>query len=121
MRLKPTAIIFALACLGTSACTRSQSPRAGAAPAPLVTKLEVDNQAFLDMNIYVLRDGGARLRLGTATGNSKTTLTIPDMVMLSGATPLKFVADPIGGRRTSVSSSVIVNPGDIVTLRIPPG
>lgn len=121
MRLKPTAIIFALACLGTSACTRSQSPRAGAAAAPLITKLEVDNQAFLDMNIYVIRDGGARLRLGTALGNATTTLTIPESVMLSGGTPLKFLADPIGSRRTSVSSSIVVNHGDIVTLRIPPG
>lgn len=122
MRLQPIAVVFALACLGTSnACTRSPSARAGAAPAPVVTKLEVENQGFLDMNIYVMRDAGVRQRLGTATGNSKTTLTIPEAVMRIGATQLKFVADPIGGRRASVSSSIIVNPGDIVTLRIPPG
>lgn len=121
MRLKSTAVIFALACLGTSACTHTQSGRAGAPAAPAVTKLEVDNQGFLDMDVYVVREGGARQRLGTATGNAKTTLKIPESVMRIGATQLKFVADPIGGRRASVSSSIIVNPGDIVTLMIPPG
>lgn len=120
MRLKTSAVILAFACLGTStACSHPQSGQV--APAPAVTKLEVDNQGFLDMNIYVIRDGGARQRLGTATGNSQTTLTIPETVMLLGPTQLKFLADPIGGRRTSVSSSIIVNHGDIVTLRIPPG
>lgn len=120
MRLKTSAVILAFACLGTTvSCSHPKSGQAAAAPA--VTKLEVDNQGFLDMNIYVMRDGGARQRLGTAIGNSETTLTIPETVMRSGVTQLKFIADPIGGRRTSVSSSIIVNRGDIVTLRIPPG
>jgi hypothetical protein len=123
MRLKPTTIILALACLGiTSACSRSPAPNTGTAAAPVVTKLEVDNQGFLDMNIYVLRGpAGSRLRLGSASGSSKTTLTIPETVLLAGGTPLKFLADPIGGRRPSVSTTIVVNHGDVVTLRIPPG
>jgi hypothetical protein len=121
MRSKTFVAIYALACLGTtSACARFRSGSTGAAPAPVITRVEVDNRGYLDMNVYVMRDGGAQRRLGTALGNSTTTLTIPQ-TMLSGATSLKFLADPIGGRRTSVSSTIIVNPGDIVTLRIPSG
>ncbi|HEV2642397.1 MAG TPA: hypothetical protein VGT98_06810, partial [Candidatus Elarobacter sp.] len=83
------------------------------------TTLSVVNQAYLDMNVYVLRDGGQRIRLGTATGNQTTVLTIPSDVLF-GPTPLRFVADPIGGTRASVSTSILVNPGDQVEMRIPP-
>jgi hypothetical protein len=124
MRLKPLTLVLALGCLGAvSACTRSSSTNAGAPAAPVpVTTLEVTNQDFLDMDIYVISAPiGTRLRLGTARGNTTTKLTIPEGVLLSGGTPLKFLADPVGRTRTSVSSSIVVNRGDIVTLRIPPG
>lgn len=82
------------------------------------TRLRVDNQAFLDMTIYVYRNS-QRVRLGTATGNSVTRLTIPPN-MIFGATPLRFQADPIGGNRTPISSEITVAPGDEVVLTIPP-
>ena len=82
------------------------------------TVLQVDNQGFLDMAVYASRSG-QRIRLGTATGNSKTNFTIPPTIV-SGLTPLRFVADPIGGRRASVSQEITVAPGDTVVLTIPP-
>jgi hypothetical protein len=82
------------------------------------TVLQVDNQGFLDMSVYASRSG-QRIRLGIATGNSKTNLTIPPTIV-SGLTPLRFVADPIGGRRASVSQEITVAPGDTVVLTIPP-
>jgi hypothetical protein len=82
------------------------------------TVLQVDNQGFLDMAVYASRSG-QRIRLGTATGNSKTNFTIPPSIV-SGLTPLRFVADPIGGRRASVSQEITVAPGDTVVLTIPP-
>jgi hypothetical protein len=41
--------------------------------------------------------------------------------MVSGLTPLRFIADPIGGRRASVSQEITVSPGDTVVMTIPPG
>ena len=82
------------------------------------TRLRVENQAFLDMTIYVYRNS-QRVRLGTATGNSVTRLTIPPN-MIFGATPLRFQADPIGANRTPISSEITVTPGDEVVLTIPP-
>jgi hypothetical protein len=70
------------------------------------------------MNIYVYRSS-QRVRLGTATGNSVTRLTIPAN-LLFGATPLRFQADPIGGSRSPISSEITVAPGDEVVLTIPP-
>lgn len=108
-----------VACLAlASACSLNRNdPDEMAEPVP-PTKLRVDNQAFLDMTIYVYRSS-QRVRLGTATGNSVTRLTIPAN-MIFGATPLRFQADPIGGNRTPVSSEITVSPGDEVYLTIPP-
>lgn len=79
----------------------------------------VDNQALLDMTVYALR-GVQRIRLGTATGLSKTRFTIPRGIIF-GATPLRFLADPIGGNRTPVSEEITVSEGEEVVLTIPPG
>ena len=82
------------------------------------TIVQVDNQGFLDMTVYAARSS-QRVRLGIATGNGKTNFNIPSILM-SGLTALHFVADPIGGRRASVSQEITVAPGDTVVLTIPP-
>ena len=82
------------------------------------TIVQVDNQGFLDMAVYLVRSS-ERLRMGTATGNSKTDLRVP-VGIVSGLTPLRFIADPIGGNRASVSEEITVAPGDTVVLMIPP-
>ncbi|HEY3012070.1 MAG TPA: hypothetical protein VGJ36_04930 [Gemmatimonadales bacterium] len=80
--------------------------------------LQVENRSFADMVIYAV-SGAQRIRLGLATGNSTKSFTIPSS-LIRGATPLRFLADPIGGSRTPVSEEMIVQPGDIVSITIPP-
>ena len=87
--------------------------------APRRTVVRVDNLAFNDMTIYVLRGGAQRIRLGLAGGNRTTVLPIP-AYLITIPTPLRFIADPIGGNRGPVSSEITVNPGDEVVLQIPP-
>jgi hypothetical protein len=86
---------------------------------PLRTTIEVQNEDFNDMTVYVLANG-ARTRLGIAPGNKTTVLTIPDY-LLNGVPVMRFVADPIGGNRTPVSEEVNVNPGDQLVMVILPG
>ncbi len=102
-----------------AACS-SGSQADGDAPSPTVgpATLEVENRAFLDMTVYVL-DGAQRRRLGVATGNSTTHLSIPDYLIRGGSAPLRFLADPIGGQRLPVTESVLVVPGDTVEITIP--
>ncbi|HEY2067009.1 MAG TPA: hypothetical protein VGG84_13725 [Gemmatimonadaceae bacterium] len=100
-----------------AACSANQQPDPMAEPVP-PTRLRVENQAFLDMTVYVYRSS-QRIRLGVANGNSTTRFTIPSNLIF-GATPLRFQADPIGSNRTSVSQEITVTPGDEVTLTIPP-
>jgi hypothetical protein len=100
-----------------SACSMNKKEDEALEPVP-PTRLRVENQAFLDMTIYVFRSS-QRIRLGVASGNSTTRLTIPRNLVF-GATPLRFQADPIGASRTPISQEITVSPGDEVTLTIPP-
>jgi predicted small lipoprotein YifL len=81
------------------------------------TTVRVQNQNFLDMTIYVLRNS-QRVRLGTVGGVSTQVLTIPSNLIF-GATPLRFQADPVGATRTPTSFEITVSPGDQVQLIIP--
>ena len=98
----------------TACAGRSQDTGPEPASSAMV---QVENQGFTDMVIYAI-SGGQRIRLGLATGNSTKTFTVPRY--LTGAGPIRFLADPIGGNRTPVSEEMSVQPGDLVTLTIPP-
>jgi hypothetical protein len=99
-----------LACAGRS----SESDAKPTSPAVL----QVENRGFADMVIYAI-SGSQRTRLGIATGNSTKTFTIPN-TLFRGTGALRFLADPIGGDRTPISEEMAVQPGDILTLTIPP-
>ena len=99
----------------TACAGRSQDTGPGPASSAMV---QVQNQGFADMVIYAI-SGGQRVRLGLATGNSTKTFTVPRYLTV-GAGPIRFLADPIGGNRSPVSEEMTVQPGDLVTLTIPP-
>ena len=114
--MKIRSIVFALLFVVIPACNAMNR---GSANPDLTqpTVVQVDNQGFLDMTVYASRSG-ARVRLGIASGNSKTNLPIPSN-MMGGLTSLRFIADPIGGSRPSVSQEITVAPGDTVVMTIP--
>jgi hypothetical protein len=114
MRIKSLAL--ALVLLGAAGC-KTFSRGSGTADQNQTTVLQVDNQGFIDMDVFTLRSS-QRIRLGTAPGASKSNFIIPPS-LVSGLTPLRFIADPIGGRRPSVSQEITVAPGDTVVLTIP--
>lgn len=118
-RLRRSAVLAAAMCLSLAAgCASSNNdPEMEAEPVP-PTRLRVENQAFLDMTIYVYRSS-QRIRLGQAGGNSTTRFTIPSNIVF-GATTLRFQADPIGGNRRSISEEIQVSAGDEIVLTIPP-
>jgi hypothetical protein len=95
---------------------------AGRSRAPVdesaATYVRVTNQAFLDMNVYVL-SGGQRIRLGSVSSNQTVRLRLPARLIF-GATSLRFLADPVGSSRVSQSFDIVVSPGDEVVMTIPP-
>ncbi len=83
------------------------------------TRVRVENQAFLDMNVYVLTEGGGRQRLGTFTCNTSQEFVIPAYIV-GPANSVRFLCLPIGSNRAPISNSLSVQPGQTVTLTIPP-
>lgn len=109
-----SAMVAGLAFLAAACGPRNTEVGAMDAPA----MVEVDNRAFLDATVYVLRSG-QRIRLGTATGSSRTTFMLP-RGLLNGATQLSFLMDFVGSSRSPVSEDITVLPGDTVMLVVPP-
>ena len=106
-----------------TACARhaksENSPTAAPAPAPRVeTALQVENRSFLDVNIFLLRDGGQRYRIGTVTGLTTHIFMLRPELVLPGS-QLQFVIAPIGSLNRPLSEAVIANPGDVITLIVP--
>lgn len=81
--------------------------------------VRVDNRGYVDMTIYTLEGGTIRRRLGVASAVGSATFTIPASLVGQGR-EVQFLADPIGGARTSVSRRIFVRPGEEVRLMITP-
>ncbi len=78
--------------------------------------LTVDNQSFLDVDIFAVYLN-QRYRLGSVTATSRGTMTIPSDIVSVGRR-LRFLADPVGSSRTPISEEFFVQPGDTVSMLI---
>ena len=110
-------VLVALALL-VFACHRSnpdEAPSPADAPKADVTLL-VRNHHWLDINVYLLR-GNIRQRLGTVTGASERTFSIP-WARLVGQTGLRLIADPVGQSEELGEEAVGVRPGSVVEWTI---
>jgi len=99
-----------------TACHWMPPPGDPSAPPPPETTLQVTNQNYLDMTLYVT-NGTHRLRLGLVPGSTTRTFTIPPHLLLS-TSALGFQADPIGGNASSVSEAIQVRPGEHIGLTL---
>lgn len=79
----------------------------------------VDNQNFADMDVFLIRSSGQRIRLGMVPGLSQAILMLPPEYVTIGA-DLQFEVHPIGSRANSISERVSARPGDVIQLVIPP-
>ncbi|MDE0083860.1 MAG: hypothetical protein OXT72_14555 [Gammaproteobacteria bacterium] len=93
------------------ATSRSRAPRDGP------VEVRVENNAYLDMHIYVVYGPGQQRSLGMVTGLSRRTLVIPAQVIqtLSG---IQLLADPIGTDRGFLSQPILAYPGQRVRFTI---
>ena len=107
-------LITLLLALGGCSGRRGRGP---APPAGPRTTVRVENQNFLDMNIFVM-NGSQRIRLGTVSGVTTRVLTIPSNLIF-GSASLRFMADPVGSTRAPISQEITVRAGDEVLLTIP--
>lgn len=97
-----------------SACSRNKGteefyPRADPIP------VHVQNENFLDMNVFVVSSGVTR-RLGLVTGNSAADFKVA-WSLVNGQT-ISLTATPIGGRGSATSGSLNVAPGQMIDFKI---
>lgn len=116
MRGMRSGIGSALLALALAGCGGHQNVETGVPPGP--TTLEVDNESFNDMRIYVVQ-GGQRFRVGEVTGKNTAILKLPKS-LLPGFTRLRVEAVPIGANGHSITEEISVEPGDKLSLRILP-
>jgi hypothetical protein len=96
-----------------------ESVEGGASVAALPITVRIENLNYYDATIYVY-SGPHRQRLGNVTGLGTRTFTLP-RTLLTGATPGRFEVRHLARTRSRMSNSVMVNAGDEVHVRIPPG
>lgn len=75
-------------------------------------KVEIDNRNYSDMSIYLI-DNGLRVRVGSAPGLSKTTLSLPAGSRRANWR-VRLLADPIGGSAAIRTPTLLVAPGQNV-------
>ena len=93
------------------ASTRTRAARDG----PI--EVRVENNAYLDMHVYVIYAAGQQRSIGMVTGLSRRTLVIPAQVIqtLSG---IQLFADPIGTDRGYLSQRILASPGQRIRFTI---
>ena len=76
----------------------------------------VSNDNWLDVAVYLV-NGGMKVRIGTV--NSHTTKTLRTR-LLSPASPVQLMIDPIGATAGHLTDAVVVMPGQRIELRVGP-
>lgn len=122
-RMKIFRTSFLASLLGTLLLTMAISASAQEAPKKAsekaeksVVKLMVENNNYLDMHIYGMRDGFYR-SLGVVTGLGKAELTIPETLLTPGS-DFQILADPIGGTLSYQTEAIVMGTGKEVDLTI---
>jgi hypothetical protein len=109
----------ALVVITASACSGTPERRfiiGGSGSRSREIRVEVVNDNFLDMGIYVM-EGSKNWRLGNVTGLSTGRFTVNlDKISPSGG--LRFLADPVGSREAYLSDAVAIYPGVTVVFNI---
>jgi hypothetical protein len=98
-----------------AACSHKNDPNAEPVPIPDPIALHVKNENFLDMNVAVVASGVSR-RLGTVSGNSAGTFSIPWNV--ANGQSVSVTATPIGGRGFATTGGLSVSPGQVIEFRV---
>jgi hypothetical protein len=102
-----------IAVLGFStACGASRSTVAsGPEPSSNEIPVQIDNQNFSDMDIYVVRNG-ERWLIGHAGAFTKTTLAIRGTIKGDGR--VRLLAEPVGGVRPIATPTLVVPQGQTI-------
>jgi hypothetical protein len=109
------AVLLAAVPLSQAAChhhATETNPPPAPAEAPTDVPLEIANHNWLDVIIYVVRDGHP-MRIGIASASSSASFTLPARLLDQGR-ELRLWGRPIGGTGGTLTETVVVQPGQWV-------
>ena len=101
-------LLLAAGCAGSPGPATSPGPEAW----DRAIDVQVDNQNFYDMNVYLVT-GGTRWLVGRVGGLTKGTLTIPASLAPADQR-VRLSAEAIGGQRPIITPTLVVPPGEQV-------
>lgn len=96
-----------------TACTRTNEAAGTLVPANVVS-LHVQNNNFLDVDVYAVSQG-VPTRLGTVTGNSTRNFIIDGSLVTQD---FRVIATPIGARGQASTGAIIVSPGQTIEFTV---
>jgi hypothetical protein len=109
------AVLLAAVPLSQAAC-RHHAAETNPVPTPAASTadvpLEIANHNWLDVIIYVVRDGQP-MRIGIASASSSASFTLPARLLDQGR-ELRLWGHPIGGTGGTLTETVVVQPGQWV-------
>ena len=113
-RLGLAALLGLLAACAGHPATSSPTPVPPTASAGTDSRIrvQINNQNFNDMNVYLL-DRGTPVLLGAANGLAQTTLLLPRNATANGGR-ITLLADPFGISRPIRTQELLVAPGEQV-------
>lgn len=116
--MRATRLIIALFAVGSTlvsatGCSRNNMAAGDVSPANTIG-VHVQNDNFLDMDVYAVSEGLAT-RLGTVSGNGSRTFVLDATL---AAQDLRIVAAPIGGNGRAGTGPIVVSPGQTIDFRI---
>lgn len=113
-----TATGLLLAVLALAGCASTNSPSKNdpfsEAERPSSVRIIIQNRNFSDARTYALRRGN-RIRLGTVVGTQDAEFTLPWTLSDIMSIEISLLAGP-----TCTTPELVVDPGDILELRILP-
>jgi hypothetical protein len=102
--------------LAVGACSMGGGEGSADAPSRPATTVEVQNNNWMDMVIYVVRSG-MRVRLGMVTTMNRASFRVPNFVA-GASTSVRLEAHPIGSNQRFVAPAVQAWPGQTIDLTI---
>jgi hypothetical protein len=98
------------------ACAGKNASPEGADSTGDAAELVVENNKWLDVNVYALRSG-TRVRLGTVTSLQTERFRLPSWVM-TGSSDLRLVIDPVGSGQSHTTQPILVSPGARIIFKV---
>jgi len=108
-------MLLILSCSAGGAPDTAPDPDTGDQP-----RVRIENRASLDMDIYVLRSDGERVRLGFVPGGETVAFALPATVT-TGANTIRFEARPVRRGGESIVSEIFgAHTGEEIAWSISP-